>query len=1707
MSNVPMLNECGACKMKFENAAQLANHVKKFCSNSDYNNLDKLNKKYNELRQGNGSLNQNLDQKDQQALNIGPLTISQAKGLMKTQDPQFKELERVAQKKREEELEEQLLKYKQDRQAFRAQQREDEEALSSLYNKYESKKDLELQQKVEKEYIQNSLNDPKLNILQRQNLEQLQKQRENLLMKETQFVDNVSQMRGSTPNMMGQRNYQDLAIQEKSEKLKQLRQQQEDLERERLKIMSNVDKTKANDFNNLPKSQLSKAGASLVGFNNNPQQNQFQQDIYNRPLSKHNNYDNNQQFNNMNGVQQQYNPYQLRTQSRDQIIEQERQKDWKAHSQKMLDDLAKARTDYSKAGGKDPVILQNFDNLEKFYLNPRLKSANKINNSFDIQSISPATNNIPNANKASLPDMQMQNQMAQMVNQLQQQVLALQKESQYSRVLLQQEQEQMRLRQELETLQKGSQPILNPQGMPNEPSVHPFNNPVMFGKNGDPIVLNNQNNFTLSQINSKLHGFSEHGENPFSIFTPQQEFLLQNEVRTVDLDEEERILANLQKEEVDQLRILSRIPVGTELYRFKMEQYKELSTVKAEMEKIANEQKLQRLRMEFEYQRREEDRQFDNEKWNDDQRKWILAQRIRKDLGPIGGIKQYDQNDGLVIHWDYILGLPKRTNFSQVVFGIFNRSDTLYAPKIVDPKECEVESSETVRCIIGDSHQIFDIPPNPDALLIMEIQIPYSKKQGENVNKTESYGWTQLDLFDLKRELKRGKFKCPLYYPPTDQAITVQEIKQLEPIPGAWIYLRIAYPNDDDFSKQRSRYPDHTMHEYIIPQIHLRNDLGARTAVQRAPPVMPKNPNQSYLPNMSYNQQNNTQQMQDITMQSQPFYEQPPDDGLRRGLSVTVLNVANYQATSNTKVNAALLQYNKPVYDDQNNICSFTTSVHNPYSEERMEDLPLNTVIPLQKQIQKGDMMNNKQFGEVIKWHEQYEFLKNIPQLFWSNDRKDLYVGIQVLEKEKPKNLQELNDNNTYEGVYNTTGWNFIKVNRPDGSIKSGIYTIDLYKGTPQRTPINEENLQKTGKTITVLIQELIYDDTRFRKTPTKAKDKPRPTAEQAPKVFDEIDNAAFISNLKPQFKTKTFQKRMGIDFYIDALRYLPDKVTVSKIFMEVYNINYEVIFEAQTCLPDTNSFSFNPTYNFRRELRKDHIDPTSIALMTIVTHDKATNANRIVGFAAIPLFVTTGKEPQFPKDQNLSDVFLFSGSYQLPLISQQVKRTVPFTIEKLYELEKLPCASILVRIYAAPMDEQGLRALSIADFTDQKVWLQKGLFHPRPIYGKKVYNTSLYKATDAEIDLFPFRAQRFEDSVRESAYLIAKGLNINKRFSEVELINFLDEQIVLTDDNYMMDMMYFAKYSQKAGVKFIIDGLHQVPNENQLYVAFFSINPPFGGFYPYLPNGNESDEDDPEDADNPEFRVYLQKKQDLQNQLQMQENVQNTERSNQGYNLLSPDTSEVNLSSVYVWESAAGSPQFNNNWATFNKEFNRYQVVVVDIKSISFKSVDPKFEDVGWTIVPLFSYDGYVNSGIFQIPLIKGPVNPQFLYYLRKKNKRKYQNDNRRDRRQPWELLMDKMQEKRSGLRMLEFTSIICRVLDSQRQGHFNVKFDTDRMNYQYLPQEKKTKYSYNEAVALKLKDKKKLSANIPNKENPANFNKKITDACIQGFNLIKYL
>ena len=96
---------------------------------------------------------------------------------------------------------------------------------------------------------------------------------------------------------------------------------------------------------------------------------------------------------------------------------------------------------------------------------------------------------------------------------------------------------------------------------------------------------------------------------------------------------------------------------------------------------------------------------------------------------------------------------------------------------------------------------------------------------------------------------------------------------------------------------------------------------------------------------------------------------------------------------------------------------------------------------------------------------------------------------------------------------------------------------------------------------------------------------------------------------------------------------------------MEVYNRRYERIFEAEAASPDLNSTSYMPIFHFRRELRKDHFDPTCVALITVITVDKSGNDNRIVGYGAINLFLNPYTKVQ-PDNHNELDIVLYEGNY-----------------------------------------------------------------------------------------------------------------------------------------------------------------------------------------------------------------------------------------------------------------------------------------------------------------------------------------------------------------------------------------------------------------------------------------------------------------------------
>lgn len=65
---------------------------------------------------------------------------------------------------------------------------------------------------------------------------------------------------------------------------------------------------------------------------------------------------------------------------------------------------------------------------------------------------------------------------------------------------------------------------------------------------------------------------------------------------------------NLAAQELDQLRLIQALPKGTDLYNMKMKQFKELSAMRVEVEKVLQEQRLEKIKRDFERQKLEEER-------------------------------------------------------------------------------------------------------------------------------------------------------------------------------------------------------------------------------------------------------------------------------------------------------------------------------------------------------------------------------------------------------------------------------------------------------------------------------------------------------------------------------------------------------------------------------------------------------------------------------------------------------------------------------------------------------------------------------------------------------------------------------------------------------------------------------------------------------------------------------------------------------------------------------------------------------------------------------------------------------------------------------------------------------------------------------------------------------------------------------------------
>jgi hypothetical protein len=109
---------------------------------------------------------------------------------------------------------------------------------------------------------------------------------------------------------------------------------------------------------------------------------------------------------------------------------------------------------------------------------------------------------------------------------------------------------------------------------------------------------------------------------------PEMYAFRQNELRVDDLDKEEKALMNLQAQEFDQMRLLQHLDKNSDLYEHKLKQFKELSDFRAEAEKDLQMQRLEKLKGDFQRDKKDADRSLEQQTWLDNQKRAVLEGKI-----------------------------------------------------------------------------------------------------------------------------------------------------------------------------------------------------------------------------------------------------------------------------------------------------------------------------------------------------------------------------------------------------------------------------------------------------------------------------------------------------------------------------------------------------------------------------------------------------------------------------------------------------------------------------------------------------------------------------------------------------------------------------------------------------------------------------------------------------------------------------------------------------------------------------------------------------------------------------------------------------------------------------------------------------------------------------------------------------------------------
>ena len=462
------------------------------------------------------------------------------------------------------------------------------------------------------------------------------------------------------------------------------------------------------------------------------------------------------------------------------------------------------------------------------------------------------------------------------------------------------------------------------------------------------------------------------------------------------------------------------------------------------------------------------------------------------------------------------------------------------------------------------------------------------------------------------------------------------------------------------------------------------------------------------------------------------------------------------------------------------------------------------------------------------------------------------------------------------------------------------------------------------------------------------------PSAKQRSK-----DSVPWLKGTDPGLASERYQKGDGVDIYIDSGMYFPDNVTITRVFAQFFSIEKEPVGGSFEAYSSVTSSAISPSYNYKIELRGSSLNVTQTCLLRFDTLDSSNMKPATVGYACFKIFCTKDREQ--PKVTNEPNVYINTSLRQLPIRGNRVPKLLESYDENMLNSSpKIPCASVLVRICAAPRSPDGLSVLSKEDSPEEE-WIKQGLMVSGPAYTSGAYSGALCEPDDMETFCFAGKLSSVSTTV-DGALVQA----ISSITPGVGAPNYIDRptgnEKVLTEwanslipnpkeMRSLLDYSLLAPYSLDSGICICIDQLFNMPDLSgsmfstppaNVYKVIYSIVPP-GLFYKDPPMSEE---------------VYFTKTEDYSRPYK-------TPSFLDGFVHLFPPL--LDDQSYLVLEVRS-----------IRIEQNKTKP---DEPILTTESQDAKTDKSWWTLLPVSKERlggagfRYTASGTYQLPLIKGAV------------------------------------------------------------------------------------------------------------------------------------